>query len=47
MEIVGNEICEAENPKAIMEARHFSDVRFTFSRADLKSATKTFFLNGR
>ena len=29
MEIVGNEVYEAENPKAIREARHFSDVRFT------------------
>ena len=29
MEIVGNEIYEAENPKVIREARHFSDVRFT------------------
>jgi hypothetical protein len=29
VEIVGNEVYEAENPKAIKEARHFSDVRFT------------------
>ena len=29
MEIVGNEVYEAENPKAIREARDFSHVRFT------------------
>jgi hypothetical protein len=29
VEIVGSEVYEAENPKAIKEARHFSDVRFT------------------
>ena len=29
MEIVGNEVYEAENPKAMREARDFSHVRFT------------------
>ena len=31
MEIVGNEVYEAENPKAMREARDFSHVRFTLS----------------
>jgi len=29
VEIVGNEVYEAENPRAIKEARDFSHVRFT------------------
>lgn len=36
MEIVGNEVYEAENPKVMREARHFSDVRFTSCAANIK-----------
>jgi len=34
VEIVGNEVYEAENPKAIREARDFSRVRFTLGGAE-------------
>ena len=41
MEIVGNEVYEAENPKVIREARHFSDVRFTGKNERTIQRTRT------